>query len=45
MKLHIVCNECYRKLKIDGGYTDLKESVLILPIIAKHQCNIKEGKK
>ena len=45
MKIQIVCNECYKKLNIDGGYTNLKESVFIIPIVAKHQCKVKEGKK
>ena len=45
MKLSIVCSECYRKLKTDGGYTNLDESVLIIPTVVKHQCKIKEDKK
>jgi len=45
MKLQVVCNKCFKKLTIDGGYTNLKESILTMPIIIKHKCSDKEVKK
>ena len=45
MKLQVVCNECFKKLTIDGGFTNLKESILTMPIIIKHKCSDKEVKK
>ena len=45
MKLQVVCNKCFKNLKIDGGYTNLNESILTMPIIIKHKCSDKEDKK
>ena len=45
MKLQTVCNKCFRKLKIDGGFTNLKETMFIIPVKIGHKCNIKGGKK
>ena len=45
MKLQVVCNECFKKLTIDGGFTNLKETMFIIPVKIGHKCNIKDVKK